>query len=184
MMTDSIVVKRLIRSLQYRLTYIRVFEVFLEPDLHPAIVRLLGSLIEVQQIAVVTLSNYLQGMSVDTQSLPLNQKLMDQAAQRPSTSSRLRFIRYGLKRSVSWYKMQLVDRQMTADPVLKQILFELGEREAAGLWHTEAVMVMLRIRLEPWSRDRQAPPRQTLVQEIDRYSCRIGSTKRPVWSGR
>jgi hypothetical protein len=183
-MTDSIVVKRLVRSLRYRLTYIRILEAFLASRLHPVVVQLLSSLLETQQAAVEDLSGYLRRLSVDIEDLPLYQKLLDQAAQRRNAVERLRFIRYGLRKAVSWYKTQLTDRQMTADPDLKRLLLELGEREAAGLWRTEAVVAMLGLRLEPWSKDQPAAPRQSPNRGHDRSPRRIRNTRRPAWRGK
>lgn len=182
-MTDSIVVKRLVRNLQYRQTYIKVFEAFLEPDLHPVVVRLLSSLVETQQTAVVTLSSYLRGLSVDTQDLPLYQKLMDQAAQRQGVSSRLRFIRHGLRKAVSWYQMQLTDKQMTADPGLRQILSEMGEIEAAKLWSVETVMAMLRIPLQPDPEDRRELQRFNPQRLQGWRPGLVEAVERPAWKG-
>jgi hypothetical protein len=145
---DSIVVKRMVRNLQYRQTYIRVFEDFSSSGFHPQVIKLLSSLIETQETAVVALSRYLRELGVDTRDPVVYQKLLQQAAQRQGTSAQLRFIQYGLRKSVSWYKMQLTDRQMTADPELQRLLLELGKNEAASLWRTEAVMVILRINSE------------------------------------
>ena len=183
-MVDSIVVKRLVRNLQYRLTYIKVFEEFVVQDIHPMVIRLLNSLIETQRASVVALSNYLRELRFDTQDLPLYQKVLDQAAERRGLSSRLRFIHYGLNRAVSWYKTQLTDRQMTADPELKQLLLELGQREAAGLWRTEAVGAMLGLRLEPWSKDQSAAPDQSSDRGHDRSSRWTRNRRRPAWSGK
>ncbi len=79
---DSIVVKRLVRNLQYKLTYIRVFESFLHPEPHPAVVRLLDALMSAQQTAIVPLSGYLQGLGVAAPGLRLNQRLLDHASGR------------------------------------------------------------------------------------------------------
>lgn len=181
---DSIVVKRLVRNLRYKLTYIKVFESFLQPEPHPAVVRLLHTLVSAQQTAVVPLSGYLQSLGVATQGLPLNQRLLDHASGRNDVRSRLRFVHYGLSKAVSWYKMQLMDRQMTADLELKQLLFELGEREAAGLWHTEAVMAMLRIPLEPEPKD-QRDLRRLKPQQLQEWHPRLEeNVGRPAWKGR
>jgi hypothetical protein len=158
-MADSIVVKRMVRNLQYRQTYIRVFEDFSSSGFHPQVIKLLGSLIETQQTAVVALSRYLRGLNVDTQDPVVYHKLLQQAAERQGTSSQLRFIHYGLRKSVSWYKTQLTDRQMTADPELQTLLLELGENEAASLWRTEAVMVLLRIHPESEPKRPRGPMR-------------------------
>jgi hypothetical protein len=181
---DSIVVKRLVRNLRYKLTYIRVFESFLHPKSHPTVVTLLNALMRAQQSMAVPLSGYLQGLGIEVQSLPLNQRLLDHASSRKDVRSQLRFIHYGLSKAVSWYKMQLTDGQMTADPELKQLLFELGETEAAGLWHTEAVMTMLRIPLEPKPEDqpeRRRPKPQRLKDWHPRLEEDVG---RPVWKDR
>lgn len=181
---DSIVVKRLVRNLRYRMTYIQLLEAFLASRLHPVVVQLLSSLLEMQQAAVEDLSGYLRRLGVDIEDLPLYQKLLDQAAQRKNAIEKLRFIRYGLRRAVSWYNTQLTDRQMTADPELKQLLLELGQREAAGLWRTEAVGAMLGLRLEPWSKDQPAAPGQSRDRGPDRSSLWTGNTRRPAWRGK
>jgi len=183
MMTDSIVVKRLVRNLRYKLTYIKVFESFLKPAPPPAMVRLLNSLVEAQQAAALSLSTYLQGMGVDTQDLALYEDLMDHAAQRYGVRARLHFIYYGLDRAVSWYKTQLVDGQMTADPELRKLLLDLGEREAASLWRAEAVMVLLRIGLNSEAKDRRRPSRMEPDQEDGWRSRLMETDRRPDWSG-
>lgn len=182
-MTDSIVVKRLVRNLRYKLTYIKVFESFLKPAPPPAMVRLLNLLVEAQQAAALPLSTYLQGMGVDTQDLALYEDLMDHAAQRYGVRARLHFVYYGLDRAVSWYKTQLVDRQMTADPELRKLLLDLGEREAASLWRTEAVMVLLRIGLNSEAKDRRRPSRIEPDQEDGWRSRLMETDRRPDWSG-
>lgn len=182
-MTDSIVVKRLVRNLRYKLTYIKVFESFLKPAPPPAMVRLLNSLVEAQQAAALSLSTYLQGMGVDTQDLALYEDLMDHAAQRYGVRARLHFIYYGLDRAVSWYKTQLVDGQMTADPELRKLLLDLGEREAASLWRAEAVMVLLRIGLNSEAKDRRRPSRMEPDQEEGWRSRLMETDRRPDWSG-
>jgi hypothetical protein len=181
---DSIVVKRLVRNLRYRLNYIKVFESFLQPEPPPAVVRLLHTLTSAQRTAVVFLSGYLQGLGVATQSLPLNQRLLDHASGRNGVRSRLQFIQYGLSKAVSWYKMQLMDSQMTADPELRRLLLELGEKDAASLWRTEAVMVMLRFRQEPVSKDPGEPSRAEPDQPERWRSRRRGTSRRPAWSGK
>jgi hypothetical protein len=158
-MADSIVVKRMVRNLQYRQTYIRIFEDFSSSGFHPQVLKLLSSLIEAQQIAVVALSRYLRGLGVDTPDPVVYHKLLQQAAQQQGTSAQLRFIHYGLRKSVSWYKMQLTDRQMTADPELQTLLLKLGESEAASLWRTEAVMGLLRIHSESEPKHPRGPLR-------------------------
>lgn len=182
-MTDSIVVKRLVRNLRYKLTYIKVFESFLKPAPPPAMVRLLNLLVGAQQAAALSLSTYLQGMGVDTQDLALYEDLMDHAAQRYGVRARLHFIYYGLDRAVSWYKTQLVDRQMTADPELRKLLLDLGEREAASLWRTEAVMVLLRIGLNSETKDRRRSSRIEPDQEDGWRSRLMETDRRPDWSG-
>jgi hypothetical protein len=180
---DSIVVKRLVRNLRYKLTYINVFESFLQPEPHPAVARLLNALTSAQQTAVVPLSGYLQGLGVATQGLPLDQRLLAHASSRHDVRSRLRFIHYGLSKAVSWYKTQLMDRQMTADPELQRLLLELGENDAASLWHTEAVMVMLRIHQQPMPKDPRGPLRAE-PDHGDPWRLRLmGTSKRPAWSG-
>ena len=144
-MTESIVVVRLTRNLRYKLTYVKIFETFLESASSPEISDLLHTLIEAQQMAIAPLSRYLRRMDVQTQDLELDQKLLKHASERDNIKSQMRFICDGLKRAVSWYRTQLMDRQMVSDPELQSLLFELGEIDAAKLWRMEATMGMLRI---------------------------------------
>ena len=182
-MPDSIVVKRLVRNLQYRQTYIRAFGLFLEPEPHPEVVRLLHVLIGAQESAVVQLSRHLQDMGVEAESLPLVQKLLDHASSRKDVRSRMRFIHYGLTKAVSWYKQQLVDREMTADPDLKQLLFELGEKEAAGLWRTQMTMDRLGIRDKPAKKAPSGVSRTEPVHREHWRSSQMDHTRRPARSG-
>ena len=144
-MTESIVVVRLTRNLRYKLTYVKIFEMFLESTSGPEISDLLHSLIEAQQTAVAPLSRYLRRLDVQTQDLELDQKLLKHASERDNMKAQMRFICDGLRRAVSWYRTQLMDRQMVSDPELRDLLFELGEIDAAKLWRMEATMGMLRI---------------------------------------
>jgi hypothetical protein len=144
-MAESIVAVRLTRNLKYKLTYVKIFETYLESASSPDVIELLQILIQTQQVAIAELAGYLRHAGVSTQDMELNDKLLTQANGRSDLRSRLRFIYDGLERAVEWYRMQLVDRQMTADPDLRRLLVELGEMEAAKLWRTEAVMGMLRI---------------------------------------
>lgn len=144
-MTESIVVVRLTRNLRYKLTYVSIFETYLESEPGPAVTDLLQALIQAQHSAIAPLSRYLRRLGVQTQDLDLDQKLLKHAAERDSVKSQMRFICDGLKRAVSWYKTQLMDKQMVGDAELRDLLYELGEIDAAKLWRTEATMGMLRI---------------------------------------
>ena len=180
---NSIVVKRLVRNLRYRLTYVQVFESFLTPPPHPVVIELLSSLIETQQSAAATLSRYLRQLSIDTRDLSLYRKLIDQAAQRQGLSSRLRFIHYGLIKASSWYKMQLTDKQMIADSQLQQIMLEMGQIEAAKLWRVEAVMTILRIPLET-EPNVQREPQHVRPQRAHGWHSRLAEdVGRPAWMG-
>jgi hypothetical protein len=183
-MAESSVVKRLIRSIRYRRTYIVVFETFLSPDPHPVVVRLLNALIETQHTAAVTLSNYLGGLGIDAHDLSPYRRLMDQAAQHQGLSSRLRFVHHGLRRGASWYKMQLTDKRMTADPELEQILLDLGQSQAAKLWRVEAIMAMLRIPLRPESEVQREHGHFKPQRAADWRSHRMENVQRPSWKGR
>ena len=144
-MTESIIVVRLTRNLRYKLTYVKIFETFLESEPSPEISDLLHALIEAQQSAIAPLSRYLRRLDVQTQDLELDQKLLKHASERDNIKAQMRFICDGLKRAVAWYRTQLMDRQMTSDTELRSLLFELGEIDAAKLWRTECTMSMLRI---------------------------------------
>jgi hypothetical protein len=144
-MVESIVATRLVRNLRYKLTYIKIFETYLESDPKPEVRRLLEALIEAQKTAIGPLSRYLRHLDIAVQDLELDQKLLKHAFARTDVKSRLRFIHEGLLRATSWYKTQLLDRQMSGDPELGTLLLELGEIDAAKLWQTDAVMAALRI---------------------------------------
>lgn len=182
-MTDSIVVIRLTRNLRYKLTYIKIFETYLESDPGPEIARLFRSLVQAQQSAVAPLSRYLRRLDVQTQDLELDQKLMSHALSRENTKSQLRFIHDGLGRAVSWYRTQLTDRQMTAEPELCELLIELGEIDAAMLWRTEAIMGMLRIPTTVKEKDWSNQERVQSQQDIEWRSRLMEDIGRPSWQG-
>jgi hypothetical protein len=156
-MAESIVAKRLVRNLRYKLTYVRIFETYLEAEAgrHGSgeVATLLKSLIDAQQAAIALLSSYLRSQDIGIQDLELNEKLLGHAFERTDTTSRLRFIQDGLNRAVSWYKTQLMDKQMIAVRGLEPLLLEVGEIDAAKLWRTEAVMGMLRISIQTEDKD-------------------------------
>lgn len=180
---DSIVVKRLVRCLRYRLTYIRILETFLEPTPGFEVVQLLNSLMAAQQSAVASLTKYLSSLGVDVQDLSPDPRLLEHASHCQGVRARLRFIHYGFNKAVSWYKMQLTDKQMTADPELQQILFELGQVEAAKLWRIEAIMTMLRIPLQPEPEDRRELRRFKPQRLQDSRPGAMGDMRRPAWKG-
>jgi len=101
-MTQSIVEIRLTRNLRYKLTYIKVFESFLESDPRPEVVGMLRSLIQSQQNAIGPVSRYLRRLDVHIQDLDLDQRLLNHASGRDDVRSQLRFIHDGLERAVSW----------------------------------------------------------------------------------
>jgi hypothetical protein len=183
-MADSIVGKRMIRNLRYKLTYIKIFEGYLSKDHGPEMAELLKSLIEAEKSAVASLASYLRGLEVNMQDMELNDKLLEHAAGRDDLKSRLRFIYDGLYRAAAWYKMQLVDKQMAHDAELRQLLFELGEIDAAKLWRTEAVMGMLKIpaRLEEKLGDE---PGQPEPKDVEEWRPRLTEdVARPAWGGK
>lgn len=153
-----IVIKRMSRNLQYRLTYAQVLETFTQPDPGPEVVGLLNSLVQAQQAAARLVSGYLKGLDVDTQDLPLKHGLLKHASERQKVDARLRFIHSGLSKAASWYKVQLLDRDMTADPELKRLLLELGELDAASLWRMEAIMAARGLLPSAEREERPEPP--------------------------
>jgi hypothetical protein len=179
----SIVGKRLVRNLRYKLTYIKIFESYIEAEPGSEVIALLESLIEAQQAAIASLSSYLRGADVNTQDLDLNERLMGQAAERDNVQAQLRFIHDGLTRAASWYKTQLMDRQMTADPELQELLLELGELEAAKLWRTEAVMGRLRVAVKLEERDWEAPSQPEPKQDETWRPRLVEDVSRPAWGG-
>jgi hypothetical protein len=183
--SESIVAKRLVRNLRYKLTYVKIFESYGDsaPGSGPEVAQLLESLIEAQQAAISSLSSYLRSMDVSSQGLELNEKLMNQALERDKLQSRLRFIHDGLSRAASWYKTQLMDKQMTADPKLQQLLLELGEIEAAKLWRTEAVMASLKVAVALEEKDWDSPPQPEQVDEEVWRPRLVEDVGRPAWGG-
>ena len=99
-MAESIVVVRLVRNLRYKLTYIQIFESYMEPDPGRNIVGLLDSLIQAQQLAIAPLSSYLRRLDVNVQETELDDKLMAHASSRDNIRAQLRFIYEGLSRAV------------------------------------------------------------------------------------
>jgi len=135
-------------NLRYKLTYVKIFRDL--PGCRSA--RLWWSscsdhFCQAYQTAIGPLASYLRRMEVAAQELGARREALDHASSRGDTESQLRFIHDGLSRAALWYKTQLADRQMAADPELRQLLVELGEIDAAKLWRTEAVMASLKIPL-------------------------------------
>jgi hypothetical protein len=182
-MTDSIVAVRLTRNLRYKLTYIDIFRSYLEPDPGTPVIELLKSLIQAQQSAIAPLSSYLRRMEVNVQDLELDEKLLGHAASRTDVRSRLRFVHGGLSRATAWYKMQVMDRQMTADPELRELLFELGEIDAAQLWRTEATMGMLKISVQGKQKPFDEDSRSISVEEEEWRPHLVEDVTRPAWTG-
>lgn len=182
-MPESIVVIRLARNLRYKLTYIKIFETYLESERQTVVTELLRSLLQAYQIAIAPLASYLRRMDVAAQELELDEKLLDHAFSRSDTESQLRFIHDGLSRAASWYKTQLADRQMAADLELRQLLIDLGEIDAAKLWRTEAIMAALKIPLtlkEPDYTEPVVPEPPKTTEWRPRLADDI---RRPNWTG-
>lgn len=182
-MAESIVDIRLTRNLRYKLSYIKIFETYLESKPGPEVVKLLEALIEAQQMAIPPVSRYLRHHDVQVQDLELDQRLLNHAFSREDVRSQLRFIHDGLKRAVAWYKTQLADRQMTSDPELRALLFELGEMDAAKLWRVEAVMGMLRIPLDVKEKDWVDQERMQPEQDENWRPRLVENVGRPAWQG-
>jgi hypothetical protein len=174
----------LTRNLRYKLTYVKIFESFLESEPGPAVSDLLNSLIVAQHSAIAPLSRYLRQQSVQTQEIELDQKLLQHAAERDNAKAQMRFINDGLKRAVSWYRTQLMDKQMVSDPELRDLLFELGEADAAKLWRTEAIMAMLRISTTVKERNRKDPKPTRLQPEPEWQSRLVEDVGRSDWENR
>lgn len=182
-MAESIVEIRLTRNLRYKLSYIKIFETYLESEANPEVTGLLESLIEAQQMAIPPVSRYLRRHDVQLQDLELDQRLLSHAFSREDVPSQLRFIHDGLKRSVGWYKTQLIDRQMTADPELRELLVELGELDAAKLWRIEAVMGVLKIPVSAKEKDWVDQERLQPEQDHDWRPRLVEDLGRPAWQG-
>lgn len=183
-MTEPIVALRLVRNLKYKLTYMRIFEDYLETASGAEFVDLLRTLIQTQQASIAALSSYLRHLDANLLDLELNDKLLVQAAGRTDTKSRLRFIYDGLQRAVGWYHMQLVDKQMGSDPELRRLLIELGEMEAAKLWRTEAVMGILKIPTRAREKEYEAEAGPDLAQQEVWKPRLVDDYSRPTWGER
>jgi len=183
-MTESIVTVRLTRNLRYKLTYIRIFESYLESEREVEVTDLLRSLLQAYQEAIAPLASYLRRLDVATQELELDEKLMSHAAGRHDVEAQLRFIYDGLRRAAAWYKTQLMDRQMTSDPELRQLLLDLGEIDAAKLWHTETIMSVLKIPMRLKEQDYSEPPAPEPPSRGEEWRPRLmDDLRRPSWSG-
>ena len=183
-MTDSIVAKRLIRNLRYKLTYLKIYEDLIATNPGPVVTALLKSLVEAQQSAIASLARYLRGEDVGTQDLELNDKLLAHVATRDNLKGQLRFVHDGLFKAAEWYKIQLIDKQMTSDPELQELLLELGEIDAAKLWRTEAIMGMLKISTKveekEWDETTQPDPK-----DLEDWRPRLlEDVGRPTWGSK
>jgi len=133
-------------------------------------------------VSEAPLSSYLRRLDVNVQDMELDEKLMRHAFGRDDVKGRLRFIYEGLSRAVAWYRTQVVDKQMTADPELRDLLLELGEIDAAKLWLTEATMAMLRISTKPKPKD-YSDQRRPEPQRLEGWQSRLlEDVGRPGWS--
>ena len=189
-MTESVVALRLTLNLRYKLAYVRICESYLESDHGPDVAELLRSVIQGQQSAIGPLSSYLRRLGVNLQELELKEKLISHALHHSDVESRLRFIHRRLRQAVLWYGTQLLDKKMTGDPELIELLVELGEIDAAALWRTEAVMGMLKVpaaaRDRDWDIDKPAEPqvlsdwRPRLVEDTSSYTWT--DRQSPSWS--
>ena len=139
---------------------------------------------QAQQLAIGPLSRYLRHLDVPVQDLELDQKLLAHAFSRADLRSRMRFIHDGLRRATAWYRTQLVDRQMVADPELESLLFELGEIDAAKLWQTEARMSMMRIPIGAKDKEWAEQPRVSPEDEDDWRPRLVDDLGRPSWAGK
>ncbi len=182
-MSESIVALRLTRNLRYKLTYVRIFETFLETSPAPEVTELLQILIQIQQSAIASLATYLRRLEVSTQDLELNDKLIAQATDRKDLKAQLRFIYDGLDRGVAWYRTQLCDRQMTIDPELCRLLIELGEMEASKLWRTEAVMGLLHIPVKLKDKEYEPEPIPDPTRPEGWRPRLVDDFERPNWTG-
>lgn len=187
-MTESNVAARLTRNLRFKLTYIQIFEDWLDADHGAEMSEHLRDLVRVQQSAVAALSSYLRrldmAMYMGVQDLELNEKLLGQAVDRRNLASRLRFVHEALLGAVSWYRLQFADKQMTSEPELYQLLLELGELDAVKLWRTKAIMGELKIPLKPkekdWDVDRPRRDHDQLEGWRPRLLDDLGQS---AWSG-
>lgn len=182
-MTHSLIVKRLSRNLRYKRTYLQVYQAYMEPGSSPRLVELLSSLTEAQQSAIEPLAHYLRDVGGDGPDEKPYDKLLADAARRRDVKSRLRFLHVGLTRSVSWYRMQMVDRHMTADGRLRSLLLDLGEIEAAQLWRTEAAMHLLKIPVHPGQPNVDDTAGVLLESDESWTSRAVEEMGRPEWGG-
>lgn len=182
-MSESLIVKRLRRNLRYRRTYVQVYEEYLQSERNTRLQELLRGLVESQQAACAELEQNLRRLNGSSNGLaPYNQLLAD-AAKRTDARSRLLFIQSGLKRSVNWYLTQLMDKRVSSEPDVRQLLIDLGENESAQLWRTEALLHLLRVPVDVEVSQDAESSRFESQQDEDWRSALAEDVRRPSWGG-
>lgn len=158
----STVAAHLARNLDYKLTYLEIYQEYLEQVGEQEVIEFIQALMDGEQESVARLSSRLRQLSHPVRQQASLEKLKAQAFSRRDTSGKLQFVQTGLERSAAWYAEQLLNPEMVADSDTRQLLIELGRTEAAYLWHANALLAEMAVaeRVHPTRRPVVAPSRE------------------------
>jgi hypothetical protein len=138
--TPSTVAARLARNLEYKITYLEIYQEYLKQVSDPDVIEFLQQLMDDQQNSIAGLSSRLRRLGHPVNQAASLEKLKAQAFTRRDTLGRLQFVQTGLERSAAWYAEQLLDREMAGDPATRHLLIDLGQTEAAALWWANTLL--------------------------------------------
>ncbi len=138
--TLSTVTARLARNLEYKLTYLEIYQGYLAQGGESEALEFIRALIDTQQDSIAGLSSRLRQLDYPVRQLAALEKLKAQAFTRRDTAGKLQFVQTGLERSAAWYAEQLLDPEIRADADTRQLLIELGQADAAALWRVNALL--------------------------------------------
>jgi hypothetical protein len=141
----STVVAYLARNLDYKLTYLEIYQEYLEQVGEKEVIEFIQALMDAEQESIARLSSRLRQLGHPVRQQASLEKLKAQAFTRRDTPGKLQFVQAGLERSAAWYAEQLLNREMVADWDTRQLLIELGRTEAAYLWHANALLAEMAV---------------------------------------
>jgi hypothetical protein len=141
----STVVAQLARNLDYKLTYLDIYEEYLEQVGEKEVIEFIQALMDAEQESIARLSSRLRQLGHPVRQQASVEKLKAQAWTRRDTPGKLQFVQTGLERSAAWYAEQLLNPEMVADSATRQLLIELGKIEAAYLWHANALLAEMAV---------------------------------------
>jgi hypothetical protein len=158
----STVVSHLARNLDYKLTYLEIYQEYLEQVGEKEVIEFIQALMDAEQESIARLSSRLRQLGHPVRQQASLEKLKAQAFTRRDTPGKLQFVQTGLERSAAWYAEQLLHPEMVADSDTRQLLIGLGRTEAAYLWHANALLAEMAIaeNVHPTRRSVVSPPRE------------------------